>query len=75
VLSPSSHRADRFAKRRWYQEAGVPRYWVVDADTHAIEVWTPEVHFPTIERERLVWQPPHATTAFELPLVELFRPI
>src|SRR2546428_4580847 len=30
VLSPSSARSDRFLKRRRYQEAGVPLYWIVD---------------------------------------------
>ena len=35
VLSPSSTRADRFTKRRLYQEVGVPLYWVVDADQQA----------------------------------------
>ena len=28
VLSPSTARADRQAKRRLYQEAGVPEYWI-----------------------------------------------
>ena len=75
VLSPASLRADRFTKRRWYQEAGVPLYWVVDADAHAVEVWTPDARFPTVERARLVWRPAGATTPFALELVELFRPI
>jgi Uma2 family endonuclease len=75
VLSPSSTRADRFTKRRWYQEAGVPLYWLVDGDAKQVEVWTPELHFPTVERERLRWHPPGAVTAFELALEELFRPI
>ncbi len=75
VLSPSSLRADRFTKRRWYQEAGVPLYWVVDADAHAVEVWTPDVRFPTVERERLVWEPAGARQPFVLELAELFKPI
>jgi Uma2 family endonuclease len=75
VLSPSSLRADRFLKRRRYQEAGVPLYWVVDADAHAVEVWTPDVHFPALDRERLTWHPTGATTPFVLELAELFRPI
>ncbi|MBK8006604.1 MAG: Uma2 family endonuclease, partial [Gemmatimonadetes bacterium] len=40
VLSPSTARADRFAKRRLYQEAGVPRLWIVDPDAACVEVWT-----------------------------------
>jgi Uma2 family endonuclease len=73
VLSPSSVQADRFLKRRRYQEAGVPLYWVVDADLHAVEVWTPAAHFPTVERERLVWHPAGTPNPFTLELAELFR--
>ena len=53
VLSPSTTRADRFTKRRRYQEAGVPLYWVVDGTEQHVEVWTPDAAFPAIERERL----------------------
>ncbi|MGZ8378037.1 MAG: Uma2 family endonuclease [Gemmatirosa sp.] len=75
VLSPSSVRADRFAKRTLYQKMGVPLYWIVDVDAHTVEVWTPDAHFPTIERESLTWHPaPHATP-FVYPLADLFRPI
>ena len=38
VLSPSSLRADRFTKRRLYQEVGVPVYWVVDPEACEVEV-------------------------------------
>jgi len=69
VLSPSSTRADRFTKRRLYQEVGVPLYWVVDLEAKAIEVWTPDVQFPTLERERVTWG------EFALELKELFRPV
>jgi Uma2 family endonuclease len=75
VLSPASVRADRFTKRRRYQEAGVGLYWVVDGDARAVEVWTPEAQFPLVERVRLVWHPAGAATAFMLELAELFRPI
>jgi Uma2 family endonuclease len=75
VLSPSSVKTDRFLKRRRYQEAGVGLYWIVDADARQVEVWTPDVLFPTVERERLVWHPAGAATAFRLELEELFRPL
>ena len=75
VLSPASVRADRFTKRRRYQEAGVELYWVVDGDARAAEVWTPDAQFPYMERERLKWHPAGAVTAFTLELAELFRPI
>ncbi len=75
VLSPSTTRADRFTKRRRYQEAGVPLYWVVDGTEQHVEVWTPDAAFPAIERERLVWRPRGAATPFMLELAELFRPV
>jgi Uma2 family endonuclease len=74
VLSPSSARADRFTKRRLYQEVGVPAYWLVDADAQAVEVWTPDATFPAVERERLAWHPEGAREPFTLDCAELFRP-
>ncbi|MGH7646183.1 MAG: Uma2 family endonuclease [Gemmatimonadales bacterium] len=75
VLSPSSQRADRFTKRRLYQERGVREYWVVDGDARVVEVWGPEAELPAIERDRLTWQPPGASEPFTLSLEDLFRPI
>jgi Uma2 family endonuclease len=73
VLSPSSQRADRFAKRKRYQDAGVPLYWVVDADERVVEIWAPADQFPSFERERLTWHPAGAARGFALALTELFR--
>jgi Uma2 family endonuclease len=75
VLSPSSQRADRFTKRRLYQERSVPTYRVVDGDERLVEVWTPQTEFPAIERERLSWHPAGVGGRFTLELAELFRPI
>ena len=75
VLSPSTTRGDRFLKRVRYREAAVPTYWVVDGDERSIEVWSPSDDFPTIERERLLWQPSGAGRPFTLSLEELFRPV
>jgi Uma2 family endonuclease len=75
VLSPSTTRFDRFAKRRLYQEVGIPVYWIVDPAQRAVEVWTPESELPTIERERVDWHPEGAEDAFVVHLEELFRPI
>mgnify|MGYP002336251098 CR=1 FL=1 len=73
VLSPSSVRADRFTKRRRYQEAGVPCYWIVDPDTRVIEVWTPADVRPRLEQVRAIWAPPGATEALEVDVEELLR--
>jgi len=75
ILSPSSAHHDRFLKRRRYQEADVPLYWIVDGDERRVEVWAPTDTLPRFERERLVWHPPLAAEPFSLPLAELFRPI
>ncbi len=75
VLSPSSTRADRFTKRRLYQEVGVPLYWVVDADEQFVEVWTPESTFPQFEREVLTWHPADAREPLRISLPELFKPL
>jgi len=75
VLSPSSNRADRFTKRRLYQERGVPLYWVIDPDERLAEVWRPEDDFPRLERQSLSWTPAGAIAPFTLELAELFRPI
>ena len=72
VVSPSSARSDRMAKRRLYQEQRIPTYWVVDIDQKQVEVWTPDALFPVVERERLVWRHPALETECVLELGRLF---
>lgn len=73
ALSPSSVRADRFTKRRLYQEQRIPTYWLVDIDQRQVEVWTPEAHFPVIERERLIWRHPAIDAECLISLAALFN--
>lgn len=75
VLSPSTARADRFTKRRRYEQAGVPLYWIVDGDEKRVEVWTPDRGEPEFEYVRLVWHPAGASAALTVELSKLFRPI
>ena len=75
VLSPSSVRADRFTKRRLYQEVGVPLYWVVDADRQDVEIWTPDAAFPVREAEQLIWHPAGVSAPLTISLTELLRPL
>lgn len=72
ILSPSSLRADRFTKRRLYQEQHVATYWVIDPAHQQVEIWTPEALFPVIERERLTWRHPAATSECTIELAALF---
>ena len=73
VLSPSTARADRTVKRRRFQRAGIPEYWIVDLDARAIERWRPADERPEILDERLIWQPEAAASALELDLPTFFR--
>ncbi len=75
VLSHSTARHDRFTKRLEYQRRGVPLYWIIDPDARVVEVWTPQDHFPTFERQQLEWKPEAAAARFTLGLEELFRPL
>jgi Uma2 family endonuclease len=72
VVSGSSAKADRITKRRLYQEQRIPVYWVVDIDQQQVEVWTPDAHFPIVERERLTWRHPASDAACLIGLRELF---
>ncbi len=74
IVSPSTAKADRFLKRRRYQEAGVQLYWIIDGDAQQVEVWTPTDTFPAFERHRLTWWPDGAAEPLTLALEELFRP-
>jgi Uma2 family endonuclease len=75
VLSPSTARHDRFTKRRLYQEVGIPVYWIVDPEQRVIEVWGPDLKFPQVRDDRVVWTPPQASESFTVHLADLFRPI
>jgi Uma2 family endonuclease len=57
VLSPSTARYDRELKRRRYQRAKVPEYWIVDLDGRVVERWRPEDTRPEVLADRLEWQP------------------
>jgi Uma2 family endonuclease len=75
VLSPSTARADRQAKRGLYQREGVGEYWVVDSDARVVERWRPEDDRPEIVTSTLTWQPEPSAPAFELPLAEFFEDV
>lgn len=60
VVSPSTARHDRGLKRRFYQRAGIPEYWIVDLDARLVERWRPGDQRPEVLGEALAWQPaPH----------------
>ncbi len=57
ALSPSTARYDRGLKRRFYQRAGVPEYWIVDIDGGVVERWTPGDDRPEVLDRELPWTP------------------
>jgi Uma2 family endonuclease len=69
ILSPSTARHDRFTKRRRFQRAGIPEYWIVDLDARCIERWRPTDERLEIISETLTWQPvaEHPPLAIDLP--------
>ena len=71
ILSPTSSRHDRVVKRPAYRRH-VPEYWVVDLDARLVERWAPKDERAELLTETLRWQPPGATTAFELDLPSFF---
>jgi Uma2 family endonuclease len=72
VLSPSTARADRTVKRRLYQRAGVPEYWIVDLEARLVERWRPGDERPEILTERLEWAPEDGIAPLMIDLPELF---
>jgi Uma2 family endonuclease len=74
VLSPSTARYDRELKRRRYQRAGVPEYWIVDPDGRVVERWRANDTRPEILAEQLQWEPSSGTT-FTLDLPAYFREV
>jgi Uma2 family endonuclease len=75
VLSPGTAGRDRGIKRRLYQQAEVPEYWIVDLDSRLVERWRPEDDRPEILSETLTWQPPDSTAPFELGLAAFFAEV
>lgn len=75
VLSPSTSRADRTIKRRRFQRAGIPEYWIVDLDARVIERWRPEDKRPAILGERITWHAPGAREPLTIELGPLFARI
>lgn len=75
MLSPATARYDRQLKRRRYQHARVPEYWIVDLDARLIERWRPDDDRPEVLGERLEWQPAAGREPLVLSLPQLFAAI
>lgn len=75
VLSPGSIRHDRITKRKHYQRAGVPEYWIVDQESQAIERWRPSDERAELLEEEIAWHSAGAPEALVIALPELFRSV
>lgn len=73
VLSPGSRRHDRFTKRRYYQEGGVPEYWIVDQSARLVERWRPSDERPEVLNDSIVWHPAAAPDPLVIELQPLFE--
>ena len=73
VLSPSTARADRTVKRRRYQRAGVPAYWIVDLDARLIERWRPSDQRPELLTDALTWELRAGVEPLAIDLPAFFR--
>jgi len=72
VLSPGTARADRTTKRRRYQRAGIPEYWILDLDARVVERWRPGDERPEVLRESIEWRPAGARAPLAVALPALF---
>ena len=75
ILSPGSARFDRVIKRRAYQSAGVPEYWIVDPDAQTVERWHPGDDRPDVLDRMLSWCPAGAHDALVVDLIALFADV
>ena len=72
VISPTTARADRVAKRRVFREEGVPEYWIVDLDARTIERSTPADERIDVLADVLEWCPDGASSPLRTSLAEYF---
>jgi Uma2 family endonuclease len=74
VLSPSTARNDRLKKRPRLQRAGI-ECWLVDVESHLVELWTPDADRPQICTESVPWAPTAAREPFQLILAPIWEEI
>ena len=62
-------------KRRLFQRAGVPEYWIVDLEARVVERWRPSDDRPEVLIDSLRWQPDPTLAPLEIDLSQLFRQV
>ncbi len=74
VLSPSTRRRDRYAKRAAYLAHGVGEVWLLDVSARLLERWTSASEFPDTHRDGITWTPLPTASALALSADVLFGP-
>jgi Uma2 family endonuclease len=72
ILSPSSARHDRGAKRERYLTRAA-EYWIVDIEARLIERWRPGDERPAIHRATLEWRPVASAPPLVVDVAPLFE--
>ncbi len=75
VVSPSTARADRVAKRVLYRNQGVAEYWVVDLDSRTVERSTPADPRVDVMVDTLAWLPEGAGAPLSIDLTQYFTQV
>ena len=75
ILSPSSDRFDRTVKRRRFQRAGIPEYWIVDLDRRAFERWRPKDEYAETLDRQLTWHLDGAAQSLTIDLPRYFTDV
>jgi Uma2 family endonuclease len=75
ILSPSTARADRVAKRTMFRDQGVPEFWIVDLDSRTFERSTPTDARPEILVDQLTWHPEGASNPLVIDVPAYFTAV
>jgi Uma2 family endonuclease len=73
VLSPPTANYDHHKKRKLYLDAGVPAYWIIDADARTVSVWRPGMTVAELHTERVEWHPDGMSLGLAVELEPFFR--
>jgi Uma2 family endonuclease len=71
ILSDSTRRRDRDQKRRYYIDAGVAEYWIVDPENSTIMAVRPG-ESDVIAHDQLTWSPAGASVPLRVAVAALF---
>ncbi len=71
ILSPTTRRRDHVKKRAYYENIGVPDYWIVDASDRSVRVVRPNAE-DVVETKTLRWMPAGAARPLAISLAKLF---